>query len=1045
MNSTPRDQPARERFTREWGVNFAVVANAGSGKTTAISERIAAMALSERGSELLGRTAVVTYTKKAAAQIERRARSVLLRRMASGVAADVQALARLEAVYFGTIHSFCLMLARRHGSTLGIHLNPVQVGDEEDAHWQEFLEADTMEFTALAPAQVAGFLRHASLDTIFELAKNLELGTARRLLAGRPPAAVSPPAPAALAQIRAAAPNSRGKGAEALERNKATAEDWLTRFGGDEPRLPIPKASGTASNIRELYRRFFAPVKGWLAEAGGVLAAELSLRYRSWRLERGIQTYGDQLETALAVLGDGAMLEMVRAEGWRVILDEAQDTDPSQFAVLVEITRPAGAPYRTWPAAAGVGPIPGHFCMVGDSQQGIYSSRADIRNFQEHVSAFERGNGGEQLTFDVTFRTPRRLVTLLNATLPAAFGRSREHNTAPATVEGTPARLLQVPYEPLVAGPTNTEGAAWRLPIESFPQSGGRRVSDRRLGYEVRQLAHLLALGGPATVGAASWGDICILAPRNSWLRVVRDELEAAHLKTALQVRRNRNGDNPVYAWLSGLLAVVCDPENTFEWVGVLREVFAVSDSVILDALRSGGGRLKWDEPDDHGEPLAGALRTMIPLVDRADLEGDSLERFARDLVDACELKEKARALDPEGGLADELARLVARAAEMALEGAGPRAWLRELLGSIDDFRAAGRPASDAINLLTVHSAKGLEWPVVIPVGLWRKIEDRKPSGLRLVPTGEGGPSVVLDNEGVGAEAEIALRGARLREHVRLLYVTLTRAQSCLVIPWSALGIQKESFAWLWDIDPSVIDPIADPAPAGPEARPATKTPQAKGGDAGETPPASPAPAFPPRILPHQLAAHPDLPRSARHESSLDVPVPPRDSADPLEYGIWWHETLEFMPWAADLAAVEAHGDACLARARELGFEVRGREEWNRFLGSEPWRLIRDPRWTRLAEVGVFAPLASEGWIDGVIDLVLHDPAAGELWIVDWKTNRRGAGEDDPALLGRLVSDYRRQLQAYGACASGAFPGIPTRLWVYSTVAGEWSAIGESP
>jgi len=143
-----------------------------------------------------------------------------------------------------------------------------------------------------------------------------------------------------------------------------------------------------------------------------VLAAELSLRYRSWRFDRGIQTYADQIETALAVLGDTPMLERIRAEGWRVILDEAQDTDPKQFSVLVEIARPQGAPLRTWPWKGGVGPRPGHFCMVGDAQQGIYSTRVDIRNFQDHVAAFEAGNGGERLTFGVTFRAPRRVVRL---------------------------------------------------------------------------------------------------------------------------------------------------------------------------------------------------------------------------------------------------------------------------------------------------------------------------------------------------------------------------------------------------------------------------------------------------------------------------------------------------------------------------------------------------------------------------------------------------------------------------------------------------------
>jgi ATP-dependent helicase/nuclease subunit A len=1044
MSSLPRDQAARERFASEWGVNFAVAANAGSGKTTAISQRLAAMALSPRESEALRQTAVVTYTKKAAAQIERSARSVLLERLESKGIADIEALARLEHVFFGTIHSFCLLLARRHGSTLGVHLNPSLVEEDDEAPWQEFLEQDAMEFSSLSPAQVASFLRHQSLDAIFELAEDLREEAARRLLVGRPAAVAPPPSPLALELIRAAVPGRKGASADALARNKKTAEDWMGRFTSETDKLPIPKPAGEAAGIKELYRLFFAPLKAWLAEAGGVLAAELSLRYRSWRLDRGIQTYADQVETALSLLRDEAMLETVRGEDWRVILDEAQDTDPAQFAVLVEITRPSGARRGTWPRESGGGPRPGHFCMVGDSQQGIYSNRADIRNFQAHVAAFEEGNGGEKLTFDVTFRTPGRAVRLLNATLPAAFGAGREYNLSQPPGDGSPAQLLQVPYEPLVAGPSNLEGAAWRVPMEAVPDAAPRKKSDRKLAREAAQLARFLASRGPGGVGAASWGDVCILAPRKEWLRIVRSELEAEGLKTALQMRRNRNGDNRVYAWLTGLLAVVCDPENAFEWAGVLREVFAVSDSAIAGAIRVGGGRFKWEEPDDHDEPIAGALRVMGPLIDRADLDGESLDRFAADLVAACGLAAKARVVDPEGGLSDELARLLARAAEVGGVGAGPRAWLRDLQGSIDDFRAAGRPADDAINLMTVHSAKGLEWPVVIPVGLWRRIGQRKLNGLRMVASGEGGPKVVLDSESIDKDTKRSLDRGRRRELVRLLYVALTRPRTALVIPWSGYAIEEDSFLWLWGLDPAALDtiPEAGARALGPQVEPQAPALEAEG---AEPAPGAPAPPLPRRILPHQLAALPDAARAARHETSLDAPSIAKDAADPLEYGIWWHETLESMPWAGDFSTVEAHGAASLQKARELGFETRGREEWDRLLSSEPWRTIRDPRWVRLAEVGIFAPMPPEGWIDGVMDLVLHDPAASELWIIDWKTNRRRAGEDDTGFLGRLAADYARQLTAYGSCAVGSFPGYRLSLWVYSTVAGQWSTVGMPP
>jgi ATP-dependent exoDNAse (exonuclease V) beta subunit len=365
MNSPPADAAARERFRHEWDRNFAVSANAGSGKTTAISERLAAMALSPRADELLRKTAVVTYTRKAAAQIGQRARAILLRRLGDEPGAGLAALDQLERAFFGTIHSFCLLLAQRHGIGQGLHRNPEVVSNDDD-WWNEFLEQDAMQFQALTPEQIAAFLRHVPLDAVFPLARELSAAQARELAQRPLDAGPRGPDPAAAADLAAA--KTRGTAQAALRRNQLTAETWRARFDGDHRYLPFPVPEGTAGGVKELYTRFFAPVKSWLAEASAILAAELARRYRHWRLERGVQTYADQVEAALSVLNDPGTLDQVRAEGWRVLLDEAQDTDPAQFSVLVEITRPPGAPYGSWPGD-GPAPGPGRFSLVGDGQQ----------------------------------------------------------------------------------------------------------------------------------------------------------------------------------------------------------------------------------------------------------------------------------------------------------------------------------------------------------------------------------------------------------------------------------------------------------------------------------------------------------------------------------------------------------------------------------------------------------------------------------------------------------------------------------------------------
>ena len=1033
------DQEDRDRFRREVGRNFAVSANAGSGKTTAVSERLAELALAPDGAARLRRTAVVTFTRKAAAQIGQRARAVLLRRLAAEGRTDPAPLDHLERAFTGTIHSFCLLLAQRHGQTLGINLNPtvIEGEEQEDALWEEFLEQDAMQFTALAPAQLEAFLRHTPLEAVFPLARELGRAAAERLAGHRP--AASPPEPdaAALAQILAATSRG-GKGAAALAQNQAKAGEWRRRCLEEKQFLPLPKPQGTAAGIVGLYAQFLAPVKAWLAAAGAVLAGELALRYRGWRMERGVQTYADQVEAALAVLHDTPTLERIRAEDWSIILDEAQDTDPQQFAVLVEITRPPGAAPGEWPAHGGPGPRPGRFCLVGDAQQSIYGSRADIRNFSAHLAAFDRGDGGERLTFRVTFRAPRRAISLLNATLPESFGAGRTHNLGLPPAEGAPAPLLQVAYEPLDAGPGNATGAVVVLPLPQPAPTADKLTVEARLAAEARTLAGWLQAHGPAGVGARHWGEVCLLAPRNDWLLTVRRELAAAGLRTALQMRKNRNGDNPAYAWTCGLLAAVCDPANAFEGVGVLREVFAISDALLAAELQP-SGRLDWNAPERHPEPLCHALRTLQPFFARVDAEGLVLGDFVAELFRAAGLPAKAQWADPSGGLAAELARLQAGAAELGLTGAGPRAWLRDLLLHREDGRPAGRPEPDALNLLTAHSAKGLEWPVVIPVGLWRGIGQWAEPGLRLVDGAADGLQVFYDSGSVPESVSESRERERQRELVRLLYVTLTRAQRHVVLPWSPAfsPVEQGSFLDLWGADLSglpTVETLAGTAPA-PASEAMATSPAVPAGDGASIPLRV---AFPQRILPHQLAGQPDAVRTALHESGSEQAVASGGAGDSLAYGTWWHQTMEFLEWGGRTEAQADYFRRAVSRAAELGMAARAEQELALLRDSGAWRELTAFRWQVQTEVSLVAPLRDGAWVDGVVDLVAHDAAAGEILVVDWKTNHLRPGEKDAGLLARLRTEYEAQLEAYRTCLAPFFPGQRVRLALYATAVGKW-------
>jgi ATP-dependent exoDNAse (exonuclease V) beta subunit len=665
--------------------------------------------------------------------------------------------------------------------------------------------------------------------------------------------------------------------------------------------------------------------------------------------------------------------------------------------------------------------------MVGDGQQSIYSSRADVRNFQRHLEAFAQGDGGERLKFDVTFRAPHAAIGFLNTTLPPAFGPEREHNRGLPPEEGAPPPRLQVDYELLVAGPGNEAGNIAILSVAPTPPK--TRV-EARLAAEVRQVAAWLKERGPAGVGARHWGEVCLLAPRNDWLVTARREFDAVGLKTALQMRKNRNGDNPAYAWVAGLLAAVCDPENTFEWVGVLRELFGVSDALIATELGP-DRRFSWETPEQHAPPLRAALETLRPFIGRVAAEGEPLERFAHDLAETAGLAEKARRVDPSGALNGELERLLAHAAELGLEGAGPRAWLRELLAGVEAGRPSGKPSDDAINLLTAHSAKGLEWPVIIPIGLWREIGKRDETGLRLLREEGGATRVYFDQASLPAATKESRERERRRELVRLLYVTLTRARRALVLPFGeATG--EGSFLNLWGAELAGLRSLAETT----FTLPLIKTEAAAEGDRPRIQEAVRA-VVPMRLLPHQLAKKPDVVRNLRHEAAVDEPSP-TGGEDPIEYGLWWHETMEFLPWRATDAAIEDYLRAARDQADKQGFSTRAAKELDLLRASSLWGELRSARWNIFSELSVVAPLEDARWVDGVIDLVAQDDAAQETLVIDWKTNRLRAGESGESLLNRLVAEYRPQLQAYGTCLRQFFPKQVIKLGVYATGTGNW-------
>src|SRR5215213_9197580 len=103
--SEPSDQQERARFSSGLERNFSVVAAAGSGKTRALTDRIVAIAQSSHALEWLPQLVVVTYTNRAANEMQQRARAEMLK-----AKVRISVLSAFNQAFFGTIHSFCVKL-----------------------------------------------------------------------------------------------------------------------------------------------------------------------------------------------------------------------------------------------------------------------------------------------------------------------------------------------------------------------------------------------------------------------------------------------------------------------------------------------------------------------------------------------------------------------------------------------------------------------------------------------------------------------------------------------------------------------------------------------------------------------------------------------------------------------------------------------------------------------------------------------------------------------------------------------------------------------
>src|SRR6516165_8034169 len=349
------DEKARHRFAHELDRNFSVIASAGSGKTRAITDRILEIAkYGQRAREWLPQLVVVTYTNRGADEMQQRTRQRILE--AKLPLETVEAFGR---AFFGTIHAFCVKLLTTHGHRLGLPARLELVTDDDDL-WNEFVQQQTTIGRSLSEENRRLLLRLMQARQLMELARNQEHNFT--------PIAPKVRCPECdFSNVEAAIETTR---ATNIPKAKAQLRDWIERWRKSDEFAPWPPCATTEKEFVRRWREAFQPLREWASACASCVAAEVQRDYRDFRLARGAITYADQVELATELLRLPDVARRIRQKSYRVILDEAQDTDPQQFFVLLEMTRPTRAETE-WFQNRQTRPQPGHFSMVGDFQQSI--------------------------------------------------------------------------------------------------------------------------------------------------------------------------------------------------------------------------------------------------------------------------------------------------------------------------------------------------------------------------------------------------------------------------------------------------------------------------------------------------------------------------------------------------------------------------------------------------------------------------------------------------------------------------------------------------
>ncbi len=551
-------------------------------------------------------------------------------------------------------------------------------------------------------------------------------------------------------------------------------------------------------------------------------------RFRDYKRSAALLDFDDLIFAARALLRDHkAVRRALAARFAHVLVDEFQDTDPLQTEIFWRLCGDpqVGAVSDDWITFQI---RPGALFLVGDPKQAIYRFRgADVAAYIQAREAFLAQAPDSVLPISTNFRSCEPILRYVNNRFEPLL----------SSENGQPGFTALDAFHP-----GRDEGLCVAALDIAVADAEGKASAERQRDGEAEAVAEMCArlIGSEAILDRKTGerrpcrpGDIALLAPTGSDLWRYEEALERRGIPVATQAGKGLFRRQEIQD-LIALTRVLADRRDTLALGALLRgPLVGLTEEELLDIV--------WALPRPEDAP------NVLPRLDLGVAPEAIAHPHARDIIEKLQaLRRSVNATTPHDLLSQAIDVLRVRPillqrhrdqAERALANVdlylslcrtyavrGLRAFAEAMTAAwTDESRAVeGRPDAqeEAVALYTMHAAKGLEWPIVLPVNTMTQVmvpetavTDRD-SGRFYCP--------VFGVKPTGYEAARDAEKAELdRERIRLWYVAATRARELLVLP--RLDVTAKGSAWISLLDLSLAElPALDLSHLPPEIGPST-------------------------------------------------------------------------------------------------------------------------------------------------------------------------------------------------------------------------------